>query len=126
MAPMPKRSAPQRRRTQVRAAATFRRIALGLRGAVEGVHKGHTAFRAGGRIFATIRSDGLWGTVKLSPEHQEEFVRENSSAFMPEVGAWGRGGYTAVRLDAVDEDTLGAALTLARQDAELRSAKKRR
>ena len=44
------------------------------------------------------------------------FVRENPATFVPENGAWGRQGCTAVRLDAVDEDTLGEAMTLAWQN----------
>jgi len=99
-------------------AADFRRMALGLRGAVEGAHMGHPDFRASGRIFATLHGDGRRGMVKLTPEQQEEFVREHPAAFEPESGAWGREGCTAVQLDAVDADTLGAALTLARRNAE--------
>jgi hypothetical protein len=51
--------------------------------------------------------------VKLTPEQQDAFVREHPAAFVPENGAWGRQGYTAVRLDVVDEDTVGEAVTLA-------------
>jgi hypothetical protein len=35
----------------------FRRIALGMEGAVEGEHMAHPDFRANGRIFATISAD---------------------------------------------------------------------
>jgi len=37
--------------------------------------------------------------------------------FVPENGAWGRQGCTRVRLDDVDEDTVGEAMTLAWQTA---------
>jgi hypothetical protein len=40
-------------------------------------------------------------------------MRANRDAFSPEAGAWGRSGCTRVRLDAVDEETLGEAMTLA-------------
>jgi hypothetical protein len=93
----------------------FRRIALGMTNAAEGAHMGHPDFRAGGRIFATIHPDHECGMVKLTPDQQLKFVREHP-AFVPENGAWGRQGCTRVRLDAVDEDTLGEAMTLAWQN----------
>lgn len=34
----------------------FRRIALGMIGAVEGAHMGHPDFRVNGRIFATLQT----------------------------------------------------------------------
>ena len=91
----------------------FRRIALGLKGAVESAHMDHPDFRANGRIFATLHHDRQWGMVKLTPGQQEAFIRDMPDAFKPESGAWGRQGCTAVRLAAIDEDTLGEALTLA-------------
>ena len=53
----------------------FRRIALGMQGAVEGEHMAHPDFRANGRIFATIAPDAKQGMVKLTPEQQREFMR---------------------------------------------------
>jgi hypothetical protein len=94
----------------------FRRIALGMVDAIEGAHMGHPDFRVNGRIFATLHPDHLFGMVKLTPDQQHRFVRENPATFVPENGAWGRGGCTAVRLDSVDEDTLGEAMTLAWQN----------
>ena len=91
----------------------FRRIALGMKGAVEGAHMGHPDFRVNGRIFATLHPDDLWGMVKLTPDQQRRFVEDSPAVFVPEKGAWGLQGCTAVRLDAVDEDALGEALTLA-------------
>jgi hypothetical protein len=94
-------------------AEDFRRIALAMPDAVEGAHMGHPDFRANGRIFATLHADHQWGKVKLTPDQQGRFMRDFPGAFAPESGAWGRQGCTAVRLDAVDEETLGEALTLA-------------
>ncbi|MGH2435362.1 MAG: MmcQ/YjbR family DNA-binding protein [bacterium] len=97
-------------------AKDFRRIALGMKDAVESAHMGHPDFRVNGRVFATLHHDHHWGMVKLRPDQQRTFVRENPATFVPESGAWGRQGCTAVRLDSVDEDTLGEALTLAWQN----------
>ncbi len=96
--------------------STFRRIALGMKDAVEGAHMGHPDFRAGGRIFSTIHHDRAHGMVKLTPEQQEAFLREHPGTFAPESGAWGRAGCTRVSFDSVDEETLGEALTLAWQN----------
>lgn len=96
--------------------ASFRRIALGMKDAVEGAHMGHPDFRVGGRIFSTIHHDRAHGMVKLTPEQQEAFLREHPGTFAPESGAWGRAGCTRVAFGSVDEETLGEALTLAWQN----------
>jgi hypothetical protein len=100
-------------------AGDFRRIALGLDGAIESAHMGHPDFRANGRIFATLHPDRRAGMVKLTPEQQRRFVRDDPGSFTPEPGAWGRGGCTAVRLATVDEEMLGEALTLAWQNSAI-------
>jgi hypothetical protein len=105
----------------------FRRIALGMPGAVESAHMGHPDFRAPGpkgRIFATLHADNEWGMVKLTPEQQEAFIHEDPVGFAPESGAWGRSGCTAVRLDSVGEDVLGKAMTVAWQNVATKPAAK--
>jgi hypothetical protein len=98
----------------------FRRIALGMKEASESAHMGHPDFRVNGRIFATLHADDKWGMVKLTPDEQRAFIEAAPAAFKPESGAWGRQGCTAVRLDAVEEETLGEALTLAWRGAAQR------
>jgi hypothetical protein len=95
----------------------FRRIALGMEGAVEAAHMGHPDFRVNNRIFATLHHDPEFGMVALTPDQQEQFIRAHPDAFALESGAWGRGGSTRVRLASVDEETLGEAVTLAWQNA---------
>jgi hypothetical protein len=97
-------------------AEDFRRIALEMEDAIESAHMGHPDFRVNGRIFATLHSDHRFGMVKLTPDQQLRFVRENPSTFVPESGAWGRQECTSVRLDSVAEDALGEAMTLAWQN----------
>jgi hypothetical protein len=97
--------------------ADFRRIALGMTGAIEGAHMGHPDFRANGRIFATLYPDGKAGMVKVTPAQQQELVAADPGTFVPASGAWGRQGCTTVRLASVDEDTLGSAMTLAWQNS---------
>lgn len=103
----------------------FRQIALGMDQATEGAHMGHPDFRANSTIFATLHPDLIWGMVKLTPDQQQRFVRDNPATFVPENGAWGRAGCTKVRLDSVDEDALGEAITLAWQNTARKSPSKR-
>jgi hypothetical protein len=94
--------------------AGFRRIALGLKEAVEQAHHGHPDFRVGGRIFATLGyPDQKWGTVMLTPDQQRRFVHDHPGVFVPAAGAWGEQGATTVRLGGIDQEALGEALTLA-------------
>lgn len=104
-------------------AADFRRLALGMTGAVESAHMGHPDFRAHGRIFATLHADGRRGMVKLSPEQQAALVGRAPGVFSPESGAWGRQGYTRVELAGAPPDLLGEAMTLAWQLAAARPGK---
>ena len=109
----------------------FRKIALGMEGAVEGEHMNHPDFRANGRIFATLRGDGKHGMVGLTPEQQAEFIRAAPDAFAPESGAWGRQGSTRVTLAAANEELVGEAMTLAwravmQKQPPRKAAKKRR
>ena len=94
-------------------ANAFRRIALGMEGAIESSHMGHPDFRVNNRIFATLHHNDRFGMVKLTPEEQAVFVRSHPSIFEPEAGAWGLQGCTRVDLDMADEDVIGEAMTLA-------------
>ena len=100
----------------------FRRIALGLTGAVESAHMGHPDFRANGKIFATLYPDGHNGMVKLTPEQQAEFIAGHRGMFTPASGAWGRQGCTTVALRSADEAVLGEAMTLAWQNTTRKPA----
>ena len=100
----------------------FRRIALGMEGAIESAHMGHPDFRVNNRIFATLHHDREFGMVALIPDQQAQFMRSHPDAFAPESGAWGRAGSTRVRLASVHEETLGEAVTLAWQNVMNKSA----
>jgi predicted DNA-binding protein (MmcQ/YjbR family) len=107
-------------------AKEFRRLALGFQGATEGAHMGHPDFRAHAKIFATLHPGGESGMVKLTPEQQQQFTDADNTAFAPASGAWGRQGCTTVKLAAVDEDTLGEAITLAWQNTKKENVVKRK
>ncbi len=92
----------------------FRRIALGMEGAVESSHMDHPDFRVGNRIFATLTHDERMGMVSLPPgDMQQEFIRVHPSVFSMVNGTWGLQGATRVHLEAADEDAVGEAMTIA-------------
>ena len=108
----------------------FRKIALGMDGAVEASHMNHPDFRANGKIFATIHPDNKQGGLKLTPEQQQGFLRDHPRMFVPAPGAWGRGGATMVQFAEADAEVVGEATTLAWRNVvsekpAKRSAKKR-
>lgn len=71
-------------------------------------------FRVGGRIFATLASQGQgYGNLMLTPEQQADFVAEQPDLFVPIAGGWGRMGMTHIRLAAANEDVLTGALRTA-------------
>jgi hypothetical protein len=103
----------------------FRKMALSLPGAEERRHMEHPDFRVGGKIFATLHyPNQSWGMVKLFPDQQEEFVREDPAAFLPVNGAWGRQGATQVNLKAAKKTKLRAALEMAWEKAAPRATVK--
>jgi hypothetical protein len=94
--------------------ATFRRLALSLPEATEGSHMGHPDFRVRNKIYASLGvPEQGWGTVKLSPEQQEALLAAEPAVFKPAAGAWGRRGWTQVRLAAISATTLASALGMA-------------
>jgi hypothetical protein len=106
---------------------SFRLIALSLPDAIEGAHQGHTDFRVGNRVFATLGyPDDGWGMVKLTPEQQTMVVGAEPEIFRPVPGGWGKGGSTNVRLAKADRTTLQSALTMAWQNIASKSPAKPR
>ena len=91
----------------------FRNLALRVPKAIESAHMGHPDFRVGGKIFASLWSDGETGMVKLTSEQQATFVDSDPDAFRPAQGAWGRSGCTLVTLPAATKTRVKQALVLA-------------
>jgi predicted DNA-binding protein (MmcQ/YjbR family) len=81
----------------------LRKICLALPEAEERETWELPTFRVRDKIFASLDvSEKGWGTVKLTPEQQEILMEAEPAAFKPAAGAWGRRGWTQVRLAAVD------------------------
>ncbi len=94
-------------------AEEFRRLALGLEGAVEASHMNHPDFRVNHHIFATLGPDESWGMVKLPIEVQAELVEKKPAVFQPASGAWGRQGATIVQLATAPKTQVRNALKAA-------------
>ena len=94
----------------------FRQLALGLPEVIEGAHMGHPDFRVRGKIFATLSPGEVWGMVKLTPEQQAVFVREQPDTFQPIKGAWGRRGCTQVVFEKARKTHVRPALAAAWQN----------
>jgi len=91
--------------------AAFRKIALSLPETEERQHMNHPDFRVAGKIFATLGyPDKGRGMVKLTPEQQHYFCKDEPAVFVPVPGAWGRRGCTHVHLKAAKQGTLRKAM----------------
>ena len=94
--------------------AEFRRLALGFPEAVEGSHMGHSDFRVGGKIFATLGyPDDRCAVVMLTPQDQDLLVRDYPKAFSPVAGKWGASGSTTVTLRSATKRPVTLALDAA-------------
>jgi hypothetical protein len=92
----------------------FRKMALALPEAEERSHMNHPDFRVAGKIFATLSyPDKAWAMVKLSPEQQHYFSKDEPGVFLPVNGAWGRRGATRVNLKAARKETVRKAIQAA-------------
>ena len=97
-------------------AATFRRLALEIPGAIESSHMNHPDFRLHGKIFASLGyPNDDYAMVKLTPEQQQTFLKLAPQVFAPCAGAWGKQGSTSVVLRAAKVGLLRAALEAASQ-----------
>jgi hypothetical protein len=104
-------------------AEDLRRIALGLPEAHEDVHRRRPAFRVNRKIFAMLGAAGNqslfaslgWddvAVVKLDREDQLNMAQGHPDAIQP-TETYGHHGWTYLRLDSIDEETLGTVLRLA-------------
>ncbi len=86
-----------------------RRLALALPEAEEKSHFGKADFRVRDKIFASL-PDATRFVVKLSPEEQAFMMEAEPALVGPAAGAWGRKGWTSIRLEGADETLAANAL----------------
>ena len=98
-------------------ASDFRKMALAFPETEERSHMNHPDFRVAGKIFATLGyPDKAWAIVKLTPEQQHYFSKDEPDVVAPANGAWGRRGATRVNLKTARKETLGKAIQAAWQN----------
>jgi hypothetical protein len=103
----------------------FRKMALEIPNTIERSHMHHPDFRLAGRIFASLGvPDESWGMVKLTPEQQRAFIKNEPKVFKPSSGAWGRQGYTNVYLPAAKAAIVRTALDAAAKNLASHSKEK--
>jgi hypothetical protein len=105
-------------------AEDLRRIAMSLHGTLEAPHFDRRAFKVA-RIYATVPTDGQTANLRLSPEEQEFRCLLNPRAFAPVPNAWGRQGWTTVKLDELEPDELTSVLEAAWRGAEPKASRRR-
>jgi len=76
-------------------------------------HFGSNAYSANERMFITIWADENKANVRLSPRSQREFLSIDGDAFAQINNAWGRQGWTTIRLEFVESQDFSAALKAA-------------
>lgn len=95
----------------------IRRLALALPEAIEADHHGVPSFRAGGKIFCTIRperhAERPRMMVKLDPEDQRNLAEAHPGVVEPVPGYFGRKGSTFVAYERVEEALVAALLEMA-------------
>jgi hypothetical protein len=80
----------------------MRAFALAMPDVEEKSHFGQADFRVRNKIFCGLSRDALIGTLKLAPDAQSVIVEAKPEVYYPCAGAWGRGGWTHVRLAEAD------------------------
>lgn len=103
-------------------ATQFRKLALSLPDTEEGFHVDHADFRVRGKIFAGLTKDEKGASMKLSLPTQAAMASADPDAFVPASGAWGRAGWTMVKLSAL---AIGALEDLVREAHEIIGASAR-
>jgi hypothetical protein len=92
----------------------YREMALALPETAESSHMDHPDFRVRGKIFATILSPAKGvAMIKLTPEQQKTFMKDDPTVFTPAAGAWGARGATMVDLARAREAQVRRGLELA-------------
>ncbi len=90
----------------------FTRIAMALPGTVSAPHFERIAFKVN-RIYATLAADRLSANIKFTPEEQTLKQMVAPEIFEAIDNAWGRQGWTTMRLEPATEADVEAALAMA-------------
>ena len=92
--------------------AQARGLATTFPEAVEQLHFHKASFRVAKKIFATMDEADAHMVVKLTADQQAMMTEVRPDLYRTVPGAWGRQGWTIVRLQAADAASLRHALTM--------------
>lgn len=101
----------------------LRRIALSLPGTIEAPHVDRAAFKVK-RIYATMLPGAGTANLKFTPDEQAFKVMLAPELFRPLDNAWGKQGWTELKLAPAAEDDLQAALEMAWTHAVAKTPKR--
>jgi len=98
-------------------------IAQALPGVSEKDHFGGDGFYVNKRIFATLWPDRNEVNVRLNPDQQKAFIEKKAKAFSEVPNAFGRQGWTTIKLAFVDKKMLTQALQAAWENGALKTSR---
>lgn len=105
--------------------ATFKKLALSLKGATEKPHFEVTSFRTK-KIFATLDEKNQRVCLMLSPVDQSVFCAYDLKVMYPVPNKWGKQGATFVELKHVRKDMLVDALNQSYERSKEKPVKKKK
>ena len=85
-------------------------LALTFAETSESPHFEKSSFRVRKKIFATMDSSKNEVVVKLTDTDQDIYCSANGGVIQPVDGAWGKKGWTLVRLNLIEEELFKAVL----------------
>ena len=94
-------------------------IASELPGVTGKDHFGSDGLYVNKRIFATVWHDKNEVNLRLNPEQQRNFVAKKAKAFSEIPNAFGRRGWTTIKLEFVDQKLFAQALKAAWENSAL-------
>jgi hypothetical protein len=106
--------------------AEARKILLAVPKSNAARHMDRNAYRAGGRIFATLRDADGTLNVMLPTDLQKTMCEAASAWLSPVPGGWGPLGWTSVNLAAASETDLQSVLQAAVAESLVNKRTKRR
>lgn len=98
-------------------------LAMKLDGVTLKDHFGSDSYSANKRMFLTLWSSKMQGSLRLSPEDQREFLASDADAFSEIDNAWGKQGWTTVHLEFIKPDEFKKALQAAWKYSAVKKAK---
>ncbi len=105
---------------------TVLEMARGMPGVSEKSHFGSDGLSANKRMFATVWHSRNEVNLRLSPETQKSFLKAKPEAYFQIPNAWGRQGWTTVRLKFVDRKSFAKALEAAWENSAVKAARRLR